>query len=250
MANPQRRTLLELRNDVRINLDEATAAFWTDAQLNRFLTQAADEVWAEVKKVKQDYFQVARGSNAGIVTVLGQPWDSSQMQVIPGYTSLVLPPDLSELKTINVITPGYEYITFTAMDMTTPEYRYLSTLTESQTPTGFFFDIVAEHTMTFVPRSDTRLDLFIGYIPISGIFSTGSDTDTKPAFTVDTDELMLPNPLYLAVEAMATWRAQYMDRDPGADRWMDMANKTIARWMGGHRRQIQDPEFAMGVFDV
>jgi hypothetical protein len=249
LANPQRRTLLELRTDVRTNLDEATAAFWTDTQLNRFLTQAADEVWAEVKKVKADYFLVARGSTQGIITILGQPWDSSLMQITPGATAVVLPPDLSELKTIEVITPGYEYLTFTAMDMTAPEMRYLATLTENQTPTGFFFDVVAEHVLVVRPRSDTTLDLFINYVPISGIFESGSDTATKPAFTVDTDELMMPNPLYLAVEAMATWRAQYMDRDPGADRWLDMANKTIARWMGSHRRQIQDPEIVSGVFE-
>jgi hypothetical protein len=249
LANPQRRTLLELRTDVRTNLDEATAAFWTDTQLNRFLTQAADEVWAEVKKVKQDYFERGMSSTDGIVTILGEPWDSSVMQIVPGVNVLELAPDLAELKTIAVITPGYEYLAFHALDHAEPEFRYLESLPENQTPTGFYFDIAFEHHLLFVPKSDTTLDVRISYIPVSCILSTGSNIDTKSAFTVDTDELMLPHPLYLAVEAMATWRAQYMDRDPGADRWLDMANKTIARWMGGHRRQIQDPEIVSGVFE-
>jgi hypothetical protein len=247
LANPQRRTLLELRTDVRTNLDEASAAFWTDTQLNRFLTQAADEVWAEVKKVKQDYFLRALASTAGLQTVMGQSWDTSLMKVVPNATTLELPPDLAELKLIQVITPGYEYLMFHAMDQTAPEFRYLLSLTENQTPTGFVFDVIADHHMFFAPASDATLDLKVTYIAVTCIEdATGA---TKPALTVDTDQLALPHPLYLAVEAMATWRAQYMDRDPGADRWLDMANKTIARWMGGHRRQIQDPEFAMGVFE-
>lgn len=249
MANPQRRTLLELRTDVRTNLDEASAAFWTDTQLNRFLTQAADEVWAEVRKVKQDYWTISRDSGQGILTIMGATWDSSQMKVTPGAVSLMLPPDLAELKLIEVVNPAYGTVRFEHCDMTDPAYRYLRTLTENQPPTGFLFDVQAEHTLLFTPKSDTTLDVFVTYMPLTCIVETATDFVTKAAFTVDTDELVMPHPLYLAVEAMATWRAQYMDRDPGADRWLDMANKTIARWMGGHRRQTQDPEMVLGVFE-
>jgi len=240
-------TLLQLRNDVRINLDEASAAFWTDAQLNRFISQAADEVWAEVRKVKQDYFLIGRGSTDGTVNIFGQPWDTSTMALQRGAPGLQLPPDFAELKSIRVITPGYEHIIFTAMDQAAPEWRYLDTLTENQTPTGFFFDVGGMSTLLTVPKSDTALDIFLLYISTSCMVDTFAQRIA--VLTADTDQVELPVPLYLAVEAMATWRAQYMDRDPGADRWLDMANKTIARWMGGHRRQIQDPEMVMGVFE-
>ena len=61
----QRAILSDMRTAVRDNLDEATAAFWTDARLNRNLSRAAHLVWQEVRKTHADYGLVTRLSTDG-----------------------------------------------------------------------------------------------------------------------------------------------------------------------------------------
>jgi len=247
MTNNWRRPLSELRLAVRDNLDEATAAFWSDAQLNRFLSRSAHTIWAEVRKVKADYFLINRASTDGSVNIFGEAYATNLFQIIPGTREYTLPPDLVELKRIDTITSNYEYIQWFYRDLAHPDMRYLRTVTDNQTPSGFLFDIIGERTLAIEPKSDTTLDIRIWYVPTTVINSSAGASQMD--FSADTDQLIMPHPLYMAVEELATWRAQYMDRDPGSDRWQDMANKTVARWMGAHRRQTQDPEIVMGVFE-
>ena len=50
-----RKALSDLRTAVRDNLDEASASFWSNAQLLRFINRAKDRVWVEVRKLKEDF---------------------------------------------------------------------------------------------------------------------------------------------------------------------------------------------------
>lgn len=234
-----RKTLSGLRTAVRDNLDESTASFWTNAQLNRFLNRAKDLVWVEMRKLRpDDYFVTNRASTDGTVTILSESYATSSFQIPTGNTfTRTLPPDFAEMKRIEVITSDYEWVQFQHSDMTHPDFRALRSLTDDQSPGVFLFDIVGERTMHYTPRSSVALDLRLWYVQFLADLSA------------DGDELEMPHPGYLAVEELATMRAQIMDRDPTAAVWSQLAKSTVATIFGGHARQTQDPVFVQGYLD-
>jgi hypothetical protein len=237
MANPNRRTVTQLLLDLRTNLDEATAAYWSDTRLTAFLNQAQHLVWLEVKRLKADYFDVERKSTDGSVTILGESYATSSFALVASTTRYTLPPDLAEMKLIECITSGYEQVRFDFRDLTSPGFRGLRSWTETQEPSAFLVDITGELTMVIAPSPNRALDLKINYVPILDNLTTGTDT------------LQMPHPLWLAVLDVATMRAQMMDSAPTFAIWQAAAATTVARFIGAHARQTQDAEYVIGTFE-
>jgi hypothetical protein len=226
------KTLADLRTAVRDNLDESTASFWTDAQLNRFLNRAKDRVTSEVRKLKDDAFMVSRSSTDGTLTILGDSFAASGFAVTAGALTLTLPPDYAgDLKLIEVITSSYEDVTFVHRDLAHPDMRAAMAITDSLPPSVFYFDIYGERTLRFAPKSSAALDLRILYNQIQ-------------ADLTGTDELTMPHPLYMAVEEYATATAMAMDRNPDAAIHEARAKQIIGEYTGVAARQIQDIELA------
>ena len=115
--------------------------------------------------------------------------------------------------------------------LSTRAFPELREVTDQQTPDLFYFDIIGERTFTIAPLSNTALDLRLTYVPV------------LPDLSADTDELEMPHPLYMAVEAFATASAQIMDRDQTAAIWENVGRERVAAAIGAHARQTQDPEF-------
>lgn len=226
------RTLTQLRTAVRDVLDESSASFWTDAQLNRYINRAKDRVWNRVKALNEDYFTVTRSSTDGSLTILSESYNASSFAIAADTRDYTLPPDFSEMKLIECITDSYEDIRFVYRDLARPDMRAMLELADSQTPGGFFFDIIGERTMRIAPMSSVALDLRITYVQS---FADLSD---------DTDELTMPHPLYLAVEEYAIARALRQDRNPDAAAAEAAGDKIIAEMFGAHHRQTQDVEIA------
>lgn len=230
-----RKTLSNLRTAVRDNVDEATAAFWTNAQLLRFINRAKDRVWVEVRKLKDDFFLINRTSLDGSLTILGSTYDASSFRLVATTKEYTLPSDVVELKLIECITSGYESTRFTFADLASSEVRDLRTLTENQSPVGFLVDLVGERTFSISPATDTTLDLRIWYVPILGDLAEDADT------------MEMPHPLYMAVEAYATASAHRMDRNfAAAVQWEAIGRALIMETFGATARQTQDPEFVVG----
>lgn len=227
-----RKSLSDMRTAIRDNLDESTASFWTNAQLLRFINRAKDRVWTEVRKLKDDYFLVQRASTDGSVTILGATYATSSFAIVAGTRNYTLPPDFSEMKLIEVTTANYETVRFLYRDLAHPEMRAAREITDQQTPDVFYFDIIGERTLAIAPLSNTALDLRLSYIPIIGDLS------------LDADELEMPYPLWMAVEAFATSSALKMDRDfTNAGIWEQTGRAIIAEVFGAHARQTQDAEY-------
>lgn len=226
-----KRALSDLRTAVRDNLDEPTPAFWTNAQLLRFINRAKNRVWNEAKKLKADYFDVTRTSTDGSLTILGETYAATGFQIVAGTRDYTLPPDFSEMRLIEVTTSGYEHVRFTYLPLTHPTFRAMLRVTDNQAPSEFYYTIVGERTLRITPFSDTTLNLRITYTPV--IADLAADTDT----------LEMPWPLPDAVEAFATATAMVMDRDPNAAVWEQRGRAIVADMFGAHARQSQDPEF-------
>lgn len=163
-----RRTLADLVLAVRDNVDEATVAFWTAAQMRRFVNRAITRTWTEVRKVQDDFFLVTRLSTDGTVYILDTAYACSSFQISSGTTTrdYTLPPDLVQIKLIECITSSREDIRFVHRDLTHPTMRAAREITTAVDPGVLYFDIVGERTLTVAPYSDTALDLRLTYIPI------------------------------------------------------------------------------------
>ena len=239
----------DMRTAVRDNLDESTAAFWTDARLQRCLSRAAHHVWQEVRKERADYGMVTRTSDDGTLTILGVSYAASSFAIVSGTTSYTLPPDLLDLRLIECITSGYEWVRFTYRPITDPEFIALRQITTAQGPGAHLFSIVGERTLLITPPINMALALRLSYIPSTVIQATAAGA-TKNEFSADSDELMLPYELGYAVEEVATWRAKLQDSDPGMQAWMAVAQESVRRWIGSDSRQSQDPTFVAGAFGI
>ena len=237
MANPQRRTVTQVLLDVRTNLDENEASFWTDTQLHGFINQAYHLTYLEVKRVKSDYFEVERTSLDGSVTILGEAYDTTSFALAANTTRYTLPPDTAEVKLIECITSGYEAVRFTFRDRTHPTFQALRQWTTTVEPTGFLVDLSGERTMVIAPSPNRALDLRLTYVPILDDLTTGTDT------------LQLPHPLWLAVVDIATKRAQMKDSNSNFIMWERDAQTTVQRFLSAHSRQTQDIETVSGTFE-
>jgi len=235
MAAP-RKTVAELLLDVRTNLDENTASFWTDTQLIAYINQAQEMVWSRVKSLKSDYFDVQRSSTDGSVTILTESYDCAGFAIAASTTSYTLPPDFDEMKLIECLTSGYEGTAFTFADMTAPAFRTLLAVVDAQDPTTFLCDIIGERTWIVAPKVSRALDIRLTYTPILG------------TLTAETDTLQVPHPLWLAVVDYATARAMRKDRDASFLMWEQAAEKHLATFFASHARQIQDAEVVEGLF--
>lgn len=247
MANAWRRTASQMETAVRTNLDEATAAFWTQANIWTFLTRAAHAVGTEVRKLKADYFLKSLESDDGSVTIYGESYATSSFAIVAGTKEYTLPGDLLELKAIECITSGYEGVQFQHLDLASKHFRSARAITDNQPPVNFFFDIVGERTLTIAPKSDTALDLRLWYVSSVVLESTAGASIMDISAT--TDQLVIPHPGYMAVEEVATARALLKDRDVTAAVYAQLADASVARLFSANARQTQDPEYAVGIFE-
>lgn len=233
------RTRTQIETQVRLNLDEVTASFWTAADLQARINRAKDRVWTEVRKLKDDYFDIQRLSTDGSLTILGESYTASSFAIVAGTRNYTLPPDVFEIRLVEVITSNYEQIRFVYKKLTSPEHRALREITTNQTPSVFLFDLLTlsgNPTMAIAPLSNTALDLRLTY------------TRQLADLSADGTELEMPHALYAAVEAYATASALLKDRAPEAAVWEQTGNSLIAGMFGAHARQTQDPQFVESCF--
>jgi hypothetical protein len=236
---------------VRTALDEATAAWWTDANLFSVLTRAAHAVATEMRKLKADgdYFMRTMLSTDNSETIYGETYLPSSLALVAGTTEYTLPPDLLELKVIEVTTSGQEWVTFTHRDLASPDFRAAkAAFTTNQPPNAFYFDVVGERTLVLVPPPDQALAIRLRYISSAVIQATAGGAYLKD-FATSTDQLIMPFPGYMAVEEVATMRALLRDRDVMSAAYATMADASVARLFGAHARQTQDPSVVMGLFE-
>jgi len=229
---------------VRDSLDEAQAAFWTDAQILRYLSRAAHAVHTECRKLKADYHMLAVQSTDPPLVICGEDYSPQSLRIQPGVTGLLLPPDLLELKLIESITPGMEGVVFDlSLDVTRPAHRASRMNPGNRVTNSFLCDVVGERYLSIAPTSNITLDIRILYISSCCIQAQDGVTRLRD-FTVMTDQLLMPSPLNQAIEAKATAYAHLQDRNPSmAATWEGVAMAAINRTMGADARQTQNAVF-------
>lgn len=239
MANEHYLTLANLRTRTRDQLDEASASFWTDAQIDRYVNRGMHRVWNRLKAANEYYCTVTRTSLDGALTIQGESYSSTSFQIVAGTSDYTLPPDFDQMSTIEVITSGFEDLTFTRLNINDPEFRAARSFTDNQTPSDeIFYDIIGEPPiMRIAPKSSVTLNLRITYV------------QTLPDLSADGDRLTLPRPLEMAVCDYAVMYALRQDRSPDAGTYEASGDKLVAEKFGSDLRQTQDVQIARGFME-
>jgi hypothetical protein len=226
-----RPTLSTIRTNVRHVLDEATASFWSNAQIALYINQAKDRVWNEVRGQRADYFLKSVASGDGTLSQLGESYDASGLAVTASGTELTLPIDFAEFRLLHVTTSGYEHVPFKLVTLNDPRFRAALEYTTAQDPVGFYAALVNRRTLRYAPLSSVALATKLSYVyqPID--------------LSADGDSLDMPYPLELAVEWYTVATALLQDRAPESAVFEQRARAVIAEVTGAQARQTQDPVF-------
>ena len=231
-----RKTLGEMVTAIRTNLDEVAPSFWAAADIPQFVNRSKDRVAMEVRKARQDYFEVTRTSLDAVVVILGETYDPASFRLVAGTRDYTLPPDVMELVSNHCLTSGMEQGRRLAYRRhTDPDFRRAMAETTPQVPR--FYTLVGERTWRVAPTPDATYDVELTYVAV------------VPDLTVSASALEMPHPLYMAVEQYATAEALMKDHSPDAAAWEAKGNATIALFLGANERQETDTPVVHSLFE-
>jgi len=223
---PLRKTRLELQSAIRTNWDEISPSFWPPGDPVQYINRAKDRCWLEVRKARQDYFELTRDSLDGIVSILDETYDCASFRLVEGVRDYTLPPDFADLISNRCVTTGFEWLRLAARRHTDYDFRRALEETSNQTPR--YYALLGERTWRVAPLPDTTYDFGLTYVYV------------VPDLTTNTSTLDMPHPLYMAVEQYATAEGLMKDHSPDAAAWEAKGNATIALFLGSNERQETD----------
>ena len=147
-----RRSMLDLTNEMRSDLDEpldasGTTNFWLQDDLVMYLNRGLRQVWQIVRNDKGSrWFVRTLRSTDPQTTIHGRPYNPQCLQLVTGAVELALPPDFGELLLFEEIPNASDSVTsdiaFRYAPINSPLYRAMS-----RTTSGF-----SEYTCTVVGR--------------------------------------------------------------------------------------------------
>ena len=177
-------TLLQARTRVRYRIGEETEAFWKNVELNSYLNDAKDDLFNAILTINKDYFQ-----RSAILNTRAFP------------NRVLLPTDFQRLKSLRMVTPGYDSTLFIPVDRNTPLFqtRLVGGVYGSQ-PYQYMYDI---WDCIDVPNGSEAPWAVVG-AAVNGSVSVTvvSDTNLKVG-----DVVYFFHPTTLALEGTATIRA-------------------------------------------
>lgn len=161
-------TVSEIITRARTILNEATASFWSDAELLDHVQEGAADLWKALVGVNEDHFFTLSTSSSVAANQ---------------FTLSSVPGDLYRIKLIEPTTlSSYVNTFFQPLDYAHPNFRRARSM-DAQDPQGqvFYYDVVAEgppvstSSIYIAPKSNAAFNLTIGYVKTISALSTGSN---------------------------------------------------------------------------
>lgn len=143
---------------------------YTMPMLQTWANDANLEVEKMIRSLFDDYFAKFMNSQTDTAPrkLLGITYNPSTTLKIPALTArITLPPDIETLRSIRVVTTGFEFMEFEHQDMNNRLFQeYLRVPTSYTVPPGgrIFYDIVGERTLYMAPQLTQDIDIEIAYI--------------------------------------------------------------------------------------
>ena len=161
-------TVATIISRARQVLNEATAAFWSDAELLAHVQEGAADLWKALVGVNEDHFFTLSTSSSV----------AANQSTLSG-----VPSDLYRIKLIEPTTlSSYVNTFFQPRDYAHPDFRR-ARAQSAQDPQGqvFYYDVVSEGppvstaSIYVAPQSNAAFNLTIGYIRTISSLATGSN---------------------------------------------------------------------------
>ena len=128
-------TLVLARTEVRDNIEEASAGYWSDAELTRKINTAYSRLWLKIMQLRKNFFHTT---------------DSKSFT--PGTNTVTLATNFYRAKRFRITTAGQENIIFTPTDSSRREFIDLQRVDVTQdSPSEFLYDILGQNTLIVAP---------------------------------------------------------------------------------------------------
>jgi hypothetical protein len=222
-------TLATLRTDIRYNIDEASANYWTDAEINQKVVNSYRGLWKRIMALRDDWFQSA---TAGTVSI-----KSGQNK----YTSADgVPTDIYRIKSIRTTTSGKEFIRWIGKDQTSPEFvEGLRADISVNDPYLYLYDLVGNQTIFVSPTPREACTATVEYI----VLPTDPSVDGSTFGVLDPFTDYIKSDATLQLLAKGPTGALEFWQNRKEEDWRSVL-QTI-----GQPRQDQSCDAVQGVFD-
>lgn len=223
-------TLTTLEQAIRDHIDEATAGYWTSAEVQRVIIRRFRSLWSRVIGIRDDWFR--SGTDAVLTLVAG-----TSRYTFAGMNPAIT--DFFRIAALRTTTSGKEAVRWQYLSSKDPRFIEGLRADVSYTdPLVFYYDVDGVNALIVSPLPRSALVVAVAYYTLP----------TDPATT-----FALPDPMIRWVEAAATadllakgpvGSLQYW-RDEAKDIWQSEILPVI-----GAPRSGQNPDCVMSPFEA
>lgn len=221
------KTLKNARDAVRDNIQEASAAFWSDAELNRYINRAKDDLATAISLVNENFFL-----------------ESDTISVVAGTTKYELDAGFFRLKNIRTTTSGKEEMVWLPAKMNSKAFNDgLNASYSAGLENKMMYDIYHD-------ISNKKNYLYISPIPSGALTLNVDFISVVPDLSGDSDVFAIFDPYVGYIIDKATFYA--LSKGPSGDFKTPLkeANDKLEKIMTNcGRPQIKDSEFVDGFME-
>lgn len=136
-------TLGTARARIRYRINETTASYWTDAELNSYINDAKEDLYNSILTINKDFFE-----------------KKTTLTMVSGTAEYELPTDFQQVKSLRMSGAGYEDTMFKPMDRSTQAFLMgLNSMNVAASPYEVMYD-------TYQNLDDTDKTWYIQFSPI------------------------------------------------------------------------------------
>ncbi|MDE2098453.1 MAG: hypothetical protein KGL39_14465 [Patescibacteria group bacterium] len=222
-------TLGAMRASVREHIDEPTANYWTDAEINDYIVKEQLNLWRRIYRLRDDYWIVPGGFQFN--TVAGQ----YAYQTADG-----IPANFFRATALRCLTSGYSTIRFLPADPSSP--RFVAGLDPNNTiasPDTFLYAVRGNGILWLSPTPQQVMQIQADYIAL------------PTAVALDTDTFTIPDEFLDYIEYSASADALMKQPSPAAGTWAQKAENAWSDIQAAldTQRTDQGPEMVRGFGD-
>lgn len=217
------------RTRIRYRIGESAPSFWTNEELNSYINDAKDDLYNAIMTINKDFFE----KRTTIVTA-------------SGTTQYECPVDFARVKSLRMLTVGYEDTLFKYQDRNTDAFLMgLNSMNVSNSPYEIMYDV-------FQNLDDTEKTWYLQFSPIfRDVRSIELNYVAQLAdLSADADNFSFMNPFMGFILDQATYYA--LSKGPSGDysNYGSRAETKLNRILGVAAKQnMQGHEFVEGFLE-
>jgi hypothetical protein len=153
-----------------VKQDGTLAPFFTLPELMAWLNDGNWELEKSLRSIYNDWFVKVMNSQTDTTAqkLNGIDYNPSVSLKLPASTPrITLPPDFSQLRSLRVVTQGFEFMEFQAQDVGSNIFQeYIRVPNAYTTPPGgrIYYHIIADRTLYITPMLNADVDLEMVYV--------------------------------------------------------------------------------------